>query len=107
MACKSYAVALLVLTVAGFGNCAAVNSELRKLNNRINKRINSLQQTMLQNINNLELNIADLEFENQELKKELEGEKNRTSELEKKMNSASSSGFSAITDTESKGKRIY
>ena len=107
MECKSYALALLVLTVAGLGICAAVNSELRKLNNRINKRINSLQQTMQQNINNLELNIADLEFENQELRKELKGEKNRTSELEKKMNSVSSRGSSAITDTESRGKRIY
>ena len=100
---KSYALALLVLTVAGLGRCAAVNSELRKLNSRINKKINRLQR----NINHLEENIADLESENQQLRKQLEGEKNRTSELDKKMNSASSRGSPDITDTESRGKRIY
>lgn len=104
MESKSYAVALLILAIAYLGNCAVLNSDLKKLNNRINKKINRMQQIMLQNINTLEQDIADLEYENRGLKKELEGEKNRTSELEKKINSALLRGSPVITDTESRGK---
>lgn len=92
MESKSYGVALLILTVAGLGNCA-VDRELRK----INFRINNMQQNMLQKI-------ADLEFENRELRQELEGEKNRISELEVKLDSALSNGSPPTSEKGSKGK---
>ena len=92
----SFAVALIILAVARLGNCAAVDRELR----RIKHKIINIQD----NINGMQRKIEELEFDNRELRNDLEGEKNRTSQLEKQLNSASSKGPPAVTDNVSRGK---
>ncbi|MEW8544968.1 MAG: hypothetical protein AB2693_15690 [Candidatus Thiodiazotropha sp.] len=92
MAPKSFVVGLMILAVAGHGDGSDFDRKLKKMENRINNRMNDMEE----NIKSMKQNIADLEFENQELKTELKREKNRSDDLETKLESALSRSSLAI-----------
>ena len=92
MESKLYAVVLVIFAVVDLGNCVPDVQELTKTIENMQKKITSLQTSFLH-----------LESENRKIRKELDKQNNRTTDLETKFDSALSS-FPATADNVSKGK---
>lgn len=92
MESKLYAVVLVIFAVVGLGNCVPDVQELTKTIENMQKKMQTY--------------FLHLESENRKIRKELDKQNNRTTDLETKFESALSS-FLATADNVSKGKMLF
>ena len=91
---------LLLLAFASLGHFSDVERELRK----IKFRINTLKEALNMRNVNIQKEIKHLEFETEELRNDLEGQKNRLDQLETLLHMALLKTTPAVVNRGLKGK---